>query len=115
MRNDRELLEDALCLIDSGTKGGMAYDITREIRARLEEPEPEPVAWAAKQGMVSKFKQWEDAEPLYRHPPRQMVRLSNTEIRCIVKNVIPDVTVAESVTFRAVARAIEQAVLEKNR
>lgn len=72
MRSDRELLEDALCLIDSGTKGGMAYDIIREIRARLAEPEDEPVAWLHTDESV-------DMLPLYLRP-RQPVQLSDEEI-----------------------------------
>ena len=81
MRTDIELLEDALCLIDSGIKGGMAYDITREIRARLAEPEDEPVAWLAMGDHVNDDRLYWDkhdafgdgysfVEPLYRHPPR---------------------------------------------
>ena len=88
MRSDRELLKDALFLIESGSRGGTAYDITEEIRARLAESEDDPV------------------------------RLSDEEIREIfisngftIKDGHSDL---KSYVFNA-ARAIEKAVFEKNK
>lgn len=73
MRTDRELLADALKLIEYGIRIGKAHDITEEIRARLAEPEEEPVAWLGKNvfRFIGDIEPQDDIElPLYRHPPR---------------------------------------------
>ena len=123
MRTDRELFEDALHQLgwlQQLQDFLVIKDLIDEIRARLTEKDHEPVAWYEQTQNGECFLAYSrnpkaNTRPLYRHPPHQPVHLSNTEIRCIIKNVVPDVTVSESVTFRAVARAIEQAILERNK
>lgn len=51
-------------------------------------------------------------EPLYRRL-QPNARMTNEEIRLIVRNVVSDVTASELVLFYAVARAIEEKIGEK--
>jgi len=63
----------------------------------------------------SDFGEQHRALPLYTHPPRREWQgLTHEEIRLIVNKSVEGVTVAEAVTFRTVARAIEAALKEKN-
>lgn len=98
-KTDRELLKDALFVIESGLRGGEAHDITEEIRARLAKPPKlEPRAWVASESSDGKddalYWNSRDAEedgyaliePLYSHPQRRLDRLSDEEILAIVEN-----------------------------
>lgn len=128
-RSDRELLEDAIDLMCSGSR---ANDLIKEIRARLAEPEDEPVAWGVmKRGErvwyvndsrftcrgYAEHYQHIDASgsdqnviPLYRRPPRQLVRLSEDEISDLAREMVKG---DKSVNW--LARAIESAMLGKNK
>jgi hypothetical protein len=55
-----------------------------------------------------------DQTGYYMAPRREWVGLTGGEIRLIVRKSVEGVTVSESVLFRAVARAVETALKEKN-
>jgi len=120
-KTDRELLEDALHALELWSRiNAKDLVITQKIRARLAEKDDEPVAWSSVDGYVYRSytvakhsNNGKEPLPLYRHP-RQPVWLTDDEVKQVIKQTIPDVTVSESVTFRAIARAIQAAVLEKN-
>lgn len=85
---DRKLLTMALNYLQ--LPGAYAYidgikALREEIRARLAEPEPEPVAWITPKGSLSRHACFIDCAPLYRHPLRQPVRLTDEEILVIAE------------------------------
>lgn len=120
MRTDRELLQDAVDAIEAVlcTECAEPWGLIEEIRDRLAEPKPEPAAWMNIDGNVSDNNDCNCFPiPLYRHPPRHPVRLSDEEIRDVmlsngftIKEGYADL---KPYVFQAV-RAIEQAILEKN-
>jgi Tfp pilus assembly protein FimV len=131
MKTDRELLEDALNVLDKGQWIHPSSTLHNEIRARLAEPEDEPVCWFDEDDCsIEMAFEWDEDEdhtiPLYRHPPRQPVRLSDDEIQeCFdiaQKNFSKHQTgiKGQQLTIRDwpnwhFAKAIEQAIMEKNK
>jgi hypothetical protein len=94
------------------------------LRAALEQPEQEPVAWMVtdKDGRHFIFRinkpvisEGETLAPLYTHPPRREWQgLTEEQVKEVVHNTVEKVTVSESILFRAVARAIEAKLKERN-
>lgn len=119
--NDRELLEEALHRLESYEDqfGANTPDLEtiNAIRTRLAEPEEaaKPAAWAYKE-QLDQLKHepyslmWSTQRaariPLYLHPPRPAVRLSDEEIDEIWRQPPPE--------FDDLVRDIEAAVLKKN-
>ena len=52
MTSDRELLQMALDALDAGIKISPDSELHERFRARLTQPDPEPVAWVDKVGAV---------------------------------------------------------------
>jgi hypothetical protein len=125
MKTDKQLLEQSLHALQTfaGTIPGNAVIISKaieDIEARLAEPEDEPVAWLASakdgdddclywDGEDARIDGYAFVEPLYRHPPRP-VRLSDDEVSDFAREMVKG---GKSVNW--LARAIESAILEKNR
>ena len=94
--------------------------LVEALRARLAQPKPEPVAvvdandegyWAD----ILPDRNVKVGQPLYTAPPqREWQRLTMQEIRAITHETVSNVTTAEAVMFRALARAIEAKLKEKN-
>ena len=99
MRTDRELLQSALDALNLINHRGNTDDelmqvgqTITQIQERLAEPEDEPVAWMDDKGYTVSASKTHPNEkyprfpiPLYRHPPRQPVRLSDEEILAIAE------------------------------
>lgn len=113
-RTDRELLRDVLeALVFSRIN---SPSLIEEIRARLAEPEPEPVAWSTVDGYV--YRSYVVAKhshggkepiPLYRHP--RPVRLSDYEVSQLMNN---STGLATYKGYKLFADRIMDAMLEKN-
>jgi hypothetical protein len=131
-RSDRELLKDALAAFDEIriVETRDYQDLIEEIRTRLAEPEDAPFAWYSPGHMETYMATWykprEGDLPLYRHPPRQPERLSDDEInecfdiaqRAFHKH--QSGIKGQQLTIRDwphwhFAKAIEQAMMEKNK
>jgi hypothetical protein len=119
MSNLREAAQQALAYMDSVGQQDMhpeEWAVAEALRAALEQPEQEPVAWQWLNTAHFRQKLPANAEPgawnpLYTHPPRREWRgLTEIEI-CDIEDV--ELTSASSETF-AFARAIEQALRERN-
>lgn len=122
MTNDRDLLQQTLGALESecdATKFGAA----EAIRARLEQPEPKPVAWITvvetRQGL-SRQVNWEkmrgiNHEPLYTTPPqREWQGLTDDEI-IDAANMAPFETMVSAEDYiYIIARSIEAKLKEKN-
>lgn len=120
MRTDSDLLKAALDAFDEirMIETRDYWDLIEEIRARLAEPEGEPVAWMDDAGMVipkRKFRYCEKYKsfhiPLYRHPPRQQVRL--------IDDVVDQLWIGSAVTvdyaeYQTIAEEVMDAMLEKS-
>ena len=91
---DKELMQQALDVIEAAIKAGDwkvdgACDpdyVLEALRARLAQPEPEPVAWMSQGGDVSRSRRYfeemgfVDLIPLYTAPPqREWVGLTDKE------------------------------------
>jgi hypothetical protein len=133
MTTDREVMQQALKALEAGhyVDPIFAGETEAGLRARLAEPETckpalqveEPVEWQS---------WWRDQgkhnchyEPLTPKRAKELMKLAfevgreavqparcpltDEEIRLIVNKSVEGVTVSESVTFRAVARAVERA------
>lgn len=118
MRSDRELLQAAFDALEAVHHVLTTHnrELIKEIRARLAEPEDEPVAWASADGYVYRSyivakhsHNGKEPLPLYRHP-RQPVRLSDEELQtlCLSHGI------GASPLLFAVAKDIKDALLEKN-
>jgi hypothetical protein len=100
------------------------YAITA-IKQVLEQPEPEPVAWLHKQGNFTEAcmnalhddeidRGWTQ-QPLYTAPPkREWVGLTREEIDLLLPEIVSGGTFTVINYGRAVARAIEAKLREKN-
>lgn len=138
-RTDRDLLQAALTALEVWARiDADDIAITREIRARLAEPEPEPVAWEyvlSFHGLPTHSKvidveydltvtspfgrkgiDYVDSGvvtvcPLYRHPPSP-VRLSDYEVSQLMNN---STGLATYKGYKLFADRIMDAMLEKNR
>ena len=97
---DRELMQMALEWIEAQNEPRMigSFKITKALRDRLAQPEPEPVAWIAKDRssievsiMSAEYMMAQGFEPLYTAPPkREWVGLTETERNEILFNVEDD-------------------------
>ena len=116
MRGDRELLRDVLeVLVFSRIN---SPSLIEEIRARLAEPEPEPVRWMDEDGctfrdeaVAREVNPWQAITPLYSHTPRP-VRLSDYEVIQLMNNSTGITTYKG---YKQFADRIMDAMLEKNR
>ena len=126
MTSDRELLQMALDALDAGIKISPDSELHERFRARLAQQEPEPVAWMAKTNRIYKSRMDAIANgeqllnPLYAAPPqREWQGLTDNEIDqyYFFKNgdVLPGEAGEIGRDYRKFARAIEQALKEKNR
>jgi hypothetical protein len=85
---DRELMQQAL---DALEKHVLEYETAEALRARLAQPEPEPVAWhePGAYGNVTVYKKWADENgwvPLYTAPPqREWQGLTEDEVLALGK------------------------------
>jgi hypothetical protein len=115
---DRELMQKALLKMEYMLNNGEWYEPEKTIealRARLAQPEPEPVAWIKKDRssievsiMSAEYMMREGFEPLYAAPPqREWQGLTDEEIYEAVEN-------SNSVLVKDMARAIEAKLKEKN-
>lgn len=119
---DRELLQEALDVIIAAIKSGDwkvdgACDpdfVINALRARLSQPEPEPVAWGLQQQFEGKigtapvaFKRHDEfgfVVPLYTAPPqREWVGLTDEDIEDCLE-----------MSIQGTCRAIEAKLKEKN-
>ena len=120
-RSDRELLRDVLFMLDSPPSTDDEIALREEIRARLAEIKLEPRAWVASKSSEGKadalYWNSRDAEedgyafiePLYSHPSRQPVRLSDEEIETVCQ-----VWRCRGVSLTELVRDMESAFIEKN-
>jgi hypothetical protein len=118
---DRALLEKALAALDAGLKLSPQSEFHDRLRAALEQEEQEPVAWECKAGGLKPLSQrLYELQPdgIKRHYTRifrrEWVSLTEEQVKEVVHNTVEKVTVSESILFRAVARAIEAALKERN-
>lgn len=119
MSTDRELLEDALHVLDKGQWIHPKSTLHDEIRARLAEPEEEPFCYVwppiklildgpeFPPGVTSDI----PIIPLYRHP-HQPVRLSDEELYILWQNM--ESRPCPIFIYETLARQIMDAMLEKN-
>ena len=72
---DREAMRLALKALESGLAFSTHSPVLQALRAQLEQPEQEPVAWMVKLGDVTCFQHHADSKyesvPLYTSPPQQ--------------------------------------------
>ena len=126
-RSDRELLKDALDALEEIRSVDTAdyWDLMEEIRDRLAEPEEEPYTYAFEVGVKNTDKKVaitldeprfpvgvvcdSPIFPLYHHPPRQPVRLSDEEIESVCQ-----VWRCSGVSLTELVRDMESAFIEKN-
>ena len=94
-------------------------------RREQEQEQPEPVARVIDDGTPEGSTEWipysvrqvpvKTGDLLYTHPPRREWQgLTEEQVKEVVHNTVEKVTVSESILFRAVARAIEAALKERN-
>lgn len=100
----------------------MAIQIAKELRTRLAQPEPEPVAWIYGVGDYAEVRWTKDGSgsairtPLYTAPPKkEWVGLTDEEVHQAYKDVLsqPIREQDKAVVFN-VCRAIEAKLKEKN-
>ena len=119
---DKEVMQMALDALNNFDKGnhGMRWQVPviKALRARLAQPEPEPVAYIdveTRNLSWAKLTRWEtptvvkmDKVPLYTAPPKkEWVGLTDDEIYEAVEN-------SNSVLVKDMARSIEAMLKEKN-
>jgi hypothetical protein len=118
----RQAVQEFVSDYDCGGCGHFQYYAERfrtALRAALEQPEQEPVAWIHRKhyllGHAENMPPADKAlaqgwEPLYTHPPRREWQgLSEEEINAVAAELG-----YAQLTPREVARAVEQALKEKN-
>ena len=121
---DRELLEMALDALECWQRNEDCNEpmsnILEALRARLAQPEQEPVAWADKVDIdrdghdlwVSRQKPAKDGVPLYTAPPqREWVGLTDEEINILFKNSLKSIPTG---VIWNISRTIEAKLKEKN-
>ena len=120
MMTDRELMQQALsALVTAELDGNCEYGVTDSLRARLAQPEPEPVAWTVR-GLITDFSRDFSAYqtktytvPLYTAPPqREWVGLTNEEINTLHYELKCAAMGATSTL--GMYRILEKALKEKN-
>ena len=111
---DKELMQQAL---DALEKHVLEYETAEALRARLAQPEPEPVFWAtnalAHEWVVTKEKVANDSIPLYTAPPqREWFGLTDDDLHalhCELKCAAMGAT-----STLGMYRILERALREKN-
>ena len=112
---DRELMQQALDALESDC-GATKFGASEALRARLAQPEPEPVAWMYN-GNLHEFdpSDWAEGEviPLYTAPPqREWQGLTDEEVGMLT--VFDGLHHVEVPLLADFARAIEAKLKEKN-
>ena len=118
--SDRELMQQALDALEGYARncrcegGGAPCDAAEALRARLAQPEPEPVAWWHDKGDVVDLNVSGHGTPLYFAPPKkEWVGLTDEEFKWIVcKNHNPHTQSAKRI--RRTIKEIEDTLKEKN-
>lgn len=122
MTRDKELLKQALTLLETPKKDYRHFYLCKKIRDRLAEPKEavEPVAWMMVNNEHDLDRSlhfepqnwhitWEEV-PLYLHPPRPAVRLSKDELEA----VLSDWMLNGGKSSREIYENVQTAVLRKN-
>jgi hypothetical protein len=112
MTNDRELMQQALDALTRVWRMDRAFKDEQTIealRARLAQPEPEPVAWMHPDGRLWTFGRGLDKStftiPLYAAPPqREWQGLTDEEIMELVKTWHGSITLASAVEAKLKAK-----------
>ena len=114
---DRELMQDALDALNNFDKGnhGMRWQvpIIKALRARLAQPEQEPVAWISHNAGLYHCKPDESLNPLplYTTPPqREWVGLTEGEYEAMAEQYVTN-CYFDTLKY---AKAIEAKLKEKN-
>ena len=110
MTTGKELMQQAL---DALEKHVLEYETVEALRARLAQPEPEPVAWWHDMGDVVDLNVSGRGTPLYTAPPqREWQGLTDEEVTGVWDSIIK--YAPSEVRLNDFARAIEAKLKEKN-
>ena len=115
MSDLRTAAQQALrALLARAERGDGAPETVAALRAALEQPEQEPVAWRAVGGSIWGRKGSEDDTPLYTHPPRREWQGLTEDETMQLMNETYGNHWADDAHLQRFRKAIEAALKEKN-